>query len=383
VRTASETAGASRAVGRVAAVIVFAFGLMVVGASPAAAHTVSGMGATNWISKLTAVRPAVAGLRVRVIDLGNKLEVSNTGPDLVVLGYGGEPYLRAGPGGIFENLNSEATYINNSAMGANPVPQGLPTDPSAPPRWRKVSSGHVAMWHDHRIHWMGPSRPPDVRQAPSQVHVQFTWRIELRQGTMPITVNGELLWVPQPSPWPWLAAALALAVVCALLGRLRLWGPVLAVGLGLLVVVDVTHLIGIAWTYSGGLGTVTPPGVAGKLGRFVSASWLSFIGWILAGAAVRLLPRRSIDALYAAAFAAISTFFFSGLADLTALHRSQAPFLWGARWDRGTITVALGGGLGIALGSLWALRRARAEFGDAEPGSAQVVEVPELPTGER
>jgi hypothetical protein len=90
----------------------------------------------------------------------------------------------------------------------------------------------------------------------------------------------------------------------------------------------------------------------------VAGSYYSFIGWILGVIAIRLLVRRSVDGLYAAVFTAASAFLFSGLLDLTTLHRSQAPFVWGIGWDRVTVTIALGGGLGVGLGAAWALRRA-------------------------
>jgi hypothetical protein len=271
---------------------------------------------------------------------------------VTVLGYQGEPYLRVGPAGVLANLNSQATYLNKSRQGNAPIPPDLPTDPNAPPRWEQVSSGHVARWHDHRIHWMGSSLPPDVRRAPGQVHVQAVWQVGLRQGSLPVTVTGELRWVPGPSPWPWVFGALVVAVGCVVLGRLPQWGPTLAAAVAVLVVADVAHSAGIAGTAVGGFGA--------QAGKFVAGSYYSFVGWILGLVAIRLLLRRSIDGLYAAVFTAASAFLFSGLLDLTTLHRSQAPFAWGVGWDRLTVTIALGGGLGVGLGALWALRRSPA-----------------------
>ena len=92
---------------------------LLVTASPASAHTVSGVGATNWQTSLIGVHPAVPGLAVRVVETGSKLEVSNTGAELVVIGYDGEPYLRVGPHGVFENLQSPATYLNCSRAGCS------------------------------------------------------------------------------------------------------------------------------------------------------------------------------------------------------------------------------------------------------------------------
>jgi hypothetical protein len=296
-------------------------------------------------------------LRVRVVELGNRLELSNTGAEVIVLGYQGEPYLRVGPSGVWTNLNSQATYINRTRQGNGAIPADLPTDANASPRWEQISSGHVARWHDHRIHWMGSSLPPNVQRAPNQEHVQFAWHVDLRQGATPVVVEGELRWVPGPSPWPWVGGALVLAGACLLLGRLPLATALaaLAVAVGLLVAVDVLHSVGVAGAAVGGFGS--------QAGRFVAGSYYSFIGWILGLVAVRLLLRRNIDGLYAAVFMGASAFLFSGLLDLAALHRSQAPFVWGAGWDRITVTMCLGGGLGVGLGALWALRRSHPHIG--------------------
>jgi hypothetical protein len=334
---------------RLAGTVLLAIISTIGAASPASAHTVSGVGATNWFTRVTAIRPAVAGLTIRVIELGSRLELDNTGPEVTVLGYTGEPYLRVGLQGVYENLNSPATYLNRTRNGATTAPPSLDDNPSDPPRWHMVSSGHVARWHDHRIHWMGGSLPPDVQRAPNQGHARPPWQVLLQQGPTTIAVTGSLNWVPGPHPWPWIAAALGLAVICAGMGRLRRWGRPLAVLTGLLLVVDITHSVGIATVASGGAGY--------QLLKFLSGSYYSFIGWILGAIAIILLLREKIDGLYAAAFAGLSAFLFSGLLDLPTLQRAHAPFAWGTGWDRLTVTLVLGVGAGLAGGALWALRR--------------------------
>ena len=79
--------------------------------------------------------PAVPGITARVVDLGNKFELTNrTSTEITVLGYEGEPYLRIGPNGVFENLHSQATYINRTRLGGT-VP------PASTPRRRRRRSG--------------------------------------------------------------------------------------------------------------------------------------------------------------------------------------------------------------------------------------------------
>ena len=148
-------------------------------ASPASAHSVSGVGATNWKSVLTSVTPQLPGLTVKLVEDGSRIELTNRGAEIVVQGYEGEPYLRIGPSGVFENLQSPATYLNCSRTGCA-FPAGLNKD--GPPEWKKISSGQTARWHDHRAHYMGTQLPPDVARAPNQVHQEATWEILMTQG---------------------------------------------------------------------------------------------------------------------------------------------------------------------------------------------------------
>jgi hypothetical protein len=315
-------------------------------AQPASAHTVSGVGATNWKTTLIGVEPSPPGLSVRVVDTGSDLEVSNTGPEVVVLGYQGEPYLRVGPGGVFENRQSPSTYLNCSRQGC-PVPPGV--DPAATPQWRQISSGHTARFHDHRIHWMGGQPPPEVSRAPGVVHQRPLWTVDLRQGATAIAVTGHLTWIPGPSPFPWLMLAVALAALAIAAALSTAWGPILSVLVGLLTLNDVYHAAAIGFSVAGSTGT--------RLGRVLTGSFYSIIGWVLGVVAVRLLWRRSPDGLYAAAFAGVSAALFTGILDITVLSRSDAPFNGPMSLDRVTVAVSLGLGVGLAVGAVLALRR--------------------------
>src|SRR6202035_4435325 len=105
---------------------------------------------------------------------------------------------------------------------------------------KKLSGGHTARWHDHRIHWMGSQPPPIVRRAPSQRHAVFpTWTVELRRDTLPIVVTGTLTWVPGPNPWPWAAGALALALLTVAGAFSRAWAGALAAAVVVLITTDV------------------------------------------------------------------------------------------------------------------------------------------------
>jgi hypothetical protein len=314
----------------------------------------------------------VPGLSIKVVETGSRLELTNHGPEVVVLGYEQEPYLRVGPQGVFENVLSPATYLNCSRTGC---PVSPAANPQAPPLWKHVSSSQTVLWHDHRIHWMGTQLPPDVRRAPGRVHERPPWTLTLKQGLTPITVTGHLTWVPGPSPVPWLLLALALLAGAAIVGLAGFWGVPLAVLVALLTVNDIYHALAIGFSVAGGFWT--------QMLRFFTGSFYSMIGWVLGILAVRLLIGRRIDGLYAAAFAGVSAALFTGLLDVTVLSRSEAPFAGPLALDRVTVAMSLGLGIGVAVGSIIALRRVpRAEYDDddletraqvepgAEPGPA-------------
>ena len=122
---------------RIAAVGAAAAVLLGLGAGPASAHTISGPRPTNYRSHIVAMAPVEPGITARVVDLGNKFELTNrSSTEITVLGYEGEPYLRIGPDGIFENLHSQATYINRTRLGGT-VPAGIDTSPTARPSGRR------------------------------------------------------------------------------------------------------------------------------------------------------------------------------------------------------------------------------------------------------
>jgi hypothetical protein len=311
-------------------------------APSASAHSVSGISSSNWMTKVLSVTPALPGVTVTAVQLGNYIELTNSGPDLIVLGYNGEPYLRVGPSGAFENLRSPATYLNRTRQGTTPIPAVASDNPATPPQWQQISHAHSVVFHDHRTHWMGGQIPAPIR-ADSHRRFQLTpdWHIQLRQGAIAAVVTGSLTWVPGPNPLPSILAAIALAILTSLIIRARRWAALLTVALVLLLGSDLVHTIGIASTAVGGLGT--------KALAFGRGSFYSFIGWIFALIAIRNLRRPGAGGYLAAAFAGICISLTTGLADFATLYRSQAPFAWGIWLDRLTIVIALGVGLGTAV----------------------------------
>lgn len=178
---------------------------LVVTAPPALAHG-RGSDSTNFASTITD-RPDVGGLSWRVLNGDEYLELRNDSDvEVRVPGYTGEPYLRIGPDGVFRNLNSAATYLNEDRFGQTAVPPEV--NQQADPEWERISDGSTYAWHDHRIHWMAQVDPPAVAANPGTVQLVNTWTVPIEIGADTFEVAGDLTWVPGPSPLLWLVPAL-------------------------------------------------------------------------------------------------------------------------------------------------------------------------------
>jgi len=352
------------AIRRIGLSALIAIVVLVVQAAPASAHTVSGQGATNYRPVLQSITPAVPGLSAKTLDVGSWIEVTWTGSgDLTILGYEGEPYLRIGADGVYRNKLSPATYLNVTRTYYGAIPAFA--NAKAAPVWEKLSGGHSVIWHDHRIHWMGGPTPKQVRADPGAPHLVFTWAIDMTAGTTPVTVRGELLWVPGASPWPWVVLIVLLGLAAIAAGRSRRWSTELLVLLAVLIVTDAIHAIGT--------GLDVPGSPVHKTLLIFAGSYYSIVAWVLGAVAIRLLARRSVDGLFAAVFAALVIGLFGGLADVIALARSQVPFLFGMTFDRVLIAVSLGLGAGVVAGSILAFRHNRPPLPPADEDVEYVV----------
>ena len=185
--------------------------------------------AAYYRTDLSALVPAPDGVTAGVDPGGDWVEVTNGGTaTVIVLGYGGEPYLRVNATEVDENRLSESTYLNRSLF-ADSVPSGS-SGAGVPPVWQPTGEAGRARWHDHRIHWMGQARPPAVAADPRHPHAIGDWVVHATAGGTPFEIRGTLRWIGKPAsadprrPIPeWLLATLeAVALAVAL-----------AVGLGL------------------------------------------------------------------------------------------------------------------------------------------------------
>lgn len=201
--------------------------IAIAGAMPASAH---GPASTEYDSRVTTITPDGLPITAEVKDGDDRLRVTNTGDDeLVIFGYERrDPYVRIGPEGVFVNHNSTAYYINQERYGSKKVPEGTGT---GKPDWHE-QPGELPVYefHDHRIHWMLKTPPQgiDVRDpAPQEV---LDWTVPFTYGGRPGAIKGKLTYIGGTSD-VWIRPALIggsivlvlmiLAGLIALSGRRR------------------------------------------------------------------------------------------------------------------------------------------------------------------
>jgi hypothetical protein len=171
----------------------------------------------NYRSLITSVSPSVPGLSLQVLQFSDRLQLQNRSERTVTIdGYEGEPYARVQPNGTVEvNKDSPAYYLNQSFYGNVTVPAFA--SPTAPPKWTVVDRTGQFEWHDHRIHWMSPTLPPQVKDKGKRTLI-FDWHVPIAVGASKGAVAGQLFWTPEASDAP--VAAIVIGVAILVLGLL-------------------------------------------------------------------------------------------------------------------------------------------------------------------
>ncbi len=169
----------------------------------------------HFRSYITGVTPAASGLSLQVLQFADRLElVNHTGKTVTVYGYEGEPYAQVlADGTVRVNTHSPAFYLNQAFYANVTVPPYA--TPTAAPQWTVIDRTGRLEWHDHRIHWMSPVVPPEVKDQGKQTKI-FNWKVPISVGATPGTVHGELFWVPESgskTPTAAIAALAALIVI--------------------------------------------------------------------------------------------------------------------------------------------------------------------------
>jgi hypothetical protein len=170
-------------------------------------------GNPNFRSTVRAVRPAVEGVDAQVVNFDDSIELRNrTGQTLIVKGYRGEPYVRiTADGAVSVNRRSPSRYLNDDRFTEG-VEIPAEADSKAAPVWEPVDRTGTYRWHDHRIHWMARSLPPQVKDEGKRTKV-FDWRVPIAVGGRPAAIAGTLTWVGKQGGGFPLAAAIAFVVI--------------------------------------------------------------------------------------------------------------------------------------------------------------------------
>jgi hypothetical protein len=172
---------------------------------------------TNYRSNIVRVSPSVPGMSLRVLDYNDELVLTNhSGHTVTVMGYSNEPYARILPDGTVQvNTASPAYYLDQNFYGNVTVP--LSANASLPPRWSTVDRTGTYQWHDHRIHWMSPVTPPQVKNKSKTTKI-FDWKVPFRVNSQPGTVDGNLYWIGKKGGFPlWALISLIIIVPSGLI----------------------------------------------------------------------------------------------------------------------------------------------------------------------
>lgn len=252
-------------------------------ASPAGADA---PGPTNFQSEILRITPEVEGVELRLLGGDSFVQlIVDRGVEVVVTGYGGEPYLRVLSDGVVEeNHRSPAKYLNEERYADTELP--VQADRLADPEWIQVDDDGTWAWHDHRTHLMTRGTPAAAAEGD-----------QINEGVIPLLVNGTdvkvfvaTFWLPSPSPLG--SIVVGLVAVCTGLWAVR--RGTTSLGLILAAVLTAALLVGGIqnWTLPAETGPsilnwVLPGlGLLGLVGtaRGASARTIGWLGALLLGA---------------------------------------------------------------------------------------------------
>jgi hypothetical protein len=171
----------------------------------------------DYRTYITSVTPKARGLSIEVLEFADRLLLrNNTGKTVTIYGYSGEPYARVRPNGAAEeNMRSPAVYLNTNFYADVSVPASANASDS--PKWVAVDRTGQFEWHDHRIHYMSPVTPPEVKDRSKRTFI-FDWSVPIMVGTQKGTIEGALYWVPESSKASTAAIAVFVALIVLALG---------------------------------------------------------------------------------------------------------------------------------------------------------------------
>lgn len=196
--------------------------------SVAPAHIGSGdaVQPRDTVSVIESISPALPdGVAISVIGSDTYLRVESDGVEVEVPGYEGEPYLRIDEAGVVSiNEGSMTSLLNSERYGNVDVASFVPSDE---PRWVVSATDGVAMWHDHRSHWMSPLKPATIDDRGAVQPFEIAMVID----GVDTTVSGTL-YLRERASWAWWIAGVVAglgAFVVSVVRRKVLFASVVAV----------------------------------------------------------------------------------------------------------------------------------------------------------
>ena len=137
--------------------------------------------------------PAADGIEIRMFDglVPGMLARNTTDEVLRIPGRQGEPFLEIGPKGVFGNERSPDFYVSGGQT-VRRVP--AIADPSAPPRWRRLSVEPVWSWLEYRARL--PAHVHQRAQLGTLRHTVLSWETPVSLGGEAFAIEGHVDWIP-------------------------------------------------------------------------------------------------------------------------------------------------------------------------------------------
>ncbi|MGN6274744.1 MAG: LPXTG cell wall anchor domain-containing protein [Solirubrobacterales bacterium] len=179
-------------------------------ASSAFAHG----GNPNYRSVIKKVTPSIPNVKFQVLNYDSYMQLLDQhGHEVTIYGYEGEPYARILKNGTVQvNERSPALYLNENRFAEVTVPPIA--NAKAPPKWKTFDHSATFIWHDHRMHYMSPSIPPQVKDQSKKTKI-FNYSIPIRVDNKKGAIKGTLYWVgpANTSKTPFIIAGIAIVVL--------------------------------------------------------------------------------------------------------------------------------------------------------------------------